>query len=185
MSINKPIIAVLGAAALWTSVLLPQQAKAQTSDAETNRAVMQLSVLFLQQVVGAWSVVLPKWDRDPTEKDWQTALERCSTTMPIESPKIIGDADPQMPPSELLVGSLVYYRGPSGLQQLSAIEGDLRKFPKLQIGRSNNDTPVYQIAGSGGAATMSLGKIPSDKGEFIVMIRDSTLLLRCQPNATE
>ena len=186
MSINKPLASLVGAVALWTTATATSTpAFAQTASEEGNQAVLQLSINFLQQVVGAWSVVLPSWDRDPTGEDWQAALQRCSTKIDTSGPAVIGDASPQLPQPELLVGSLVFYRGPGGLQQLSAVDNDIRKFPKLQIGRSNNDTPVYQITGSGGNATISIGKIPSDQKELIVMIKDGTLLLRCQPNASE
>ena len=186
MSINKPLVSLLGAVGLWTAATAGQApALAQTASAEGNQAALRLSVIFLEQVVGAWSVVLPTWDRDPTSDDWQTALQRCSTKIDTSSPAVIGDASPQLPQAELLVGSLVYYRGPDGLQQLSADENDIRKFPQLQIGRAKNDTPVYQITGSGGTSTISIGKIPSDEKELIVMIKDGTLLLRCQPNASE
>ncbi|MEP0943367.1 MAG: hypothetical protein ABJH63_04870 [Rhizobiaceae bacterium] len=186
MSIRKSFAALYGAVCICTAAIaVPAPAIAQTATAEGNQAVLRLSVVFLEQVVGAWSVVLPKWDRDPTGEDWQAALQRCATRIDASAPKVIGDASPQLPQPELLVGSLVYYRGPDGLQQLSATEGDIRKFPKLQIGKSNNNTPVYQITGSGGARTISIGKIPSDEREFIVMINESALLLRCQPNASE
>ena len=186
MPISKPIASLFGAVGFWTAATAIQSpALAQTASAEGNQAVLRLSVIFLEQVVGAWSVVLPTWDRDPTSEDWQTALQRCSTKIDTSSPAVVGDASPQLPQAELLVGSLVFYRGPDGLQQLSSIDNDIRKFPKLQIGRSKNDTPVYQITGSGGNATISIGKIPSDEKELIVMIKDGTLLLRCQPNASE
>lgn len=186
MSINKPLAALFGATSLLAiATTLPTTAHAQTASEEANQAVLRLSVIFLEQVVGAWSTVLQTWDRDPKTEDWQAALERCSTRMNIETPKVIADADPQLPQAELLVGSVVFYRGSDGLQQLTASDGEVRKFPKLQIGRGKNDTPVYQISGSGGAATISIGKIPSAKGEFIVMVKEGSLLLRCQPNASE
>lgn len=186
MSISKPLASLFAAVALWTAATAASApARAQTASAEGDQAVLRLSVIFLEQVVGAWSVVLPTWDRDPTGEDWEKALQRCSSKIDTGSPSVVEDASPQLPQPELLVGSLVFYRGPDGLQQLSAIDNDIRKFPKLQIGRSKNNTPVYQITGSGGSATISIGKIPSEEKELIVMIKDGTLLLRCQPNASE
>ena len=100
-----------------------------------------------------------------------------------KSAKVVGDADPTLPQAGLLVGDLVYYRGKDGLQQLSGIDKDLRKYPKLRLGQSQNGTLMYQISNSSGedAVTISIGKIPISSGSAIVMIREQALFLRCPP----
>lgn len=180
MLISKSKLAL--ALALSGALGMSLPAQAQTSS-EQRQAALSKSVVFLEQIIGAWSLVLPKWDKDPAPEDWQNALQSCARTMDGKSAKVVGDADPTLPQTGLLVGDLVYYRGKDGLQQLSGIDKDLRKYPKLRLGQSQTGAIMYQISNSSGedAVTISIGKIPIPSGSAIVMIREQALYLRCPP----
>ena len=177
MSISKAMSSLIAVGFLTA---FPVVVHAQT-DAESRQAAMSKSVVFLEQVIGAWSQVLPKWDSDPTPENWQSALANCSSQMPSSDIKVIGDADPQLPPRQLLVGDLVYYRGKDGLQQFTGPDQELRKFPQLRLGQSSNGTIMYQISNSNDdeSVTISISKIPLPNGNAIVMVREQALYLRC------
>lgn len=143
------------------------------------------SMVFLEQLVGSWSLLLEKWDRDATTEQWAAARKACQTPIEIRSPRAIASADPAPPPDEMLFGDLVYYRGPDGLQQFDPVSGKIRLYPNLRVGTSKSGTPVYQLSGSNGggednATVLAIGKIPAGEKREIVLIKDNVLYLRCQ-----
>ncbi len=159
---------------VWSTI-----AVAQSRDATDQSAIRQ-SAIFLEQVVGPWALILPKWNVDPTSDDWKTARQSCLAPLAAQNPEVVKDADPKIPPKDMLFGSLVYYRGADGLQQYSAADNQIRSYPNLRVGRSNSGAPVYEISGSGGKVIINIGKINSDSGSAIVMVRENALLLRCK-----
>ncbi len=161
-------------AALWSTIVAAQ------SSGEPDQSAIRQSAVFLEQIVGAWATVLPKWDEDPTDDDWRAARQFCLTPLTAQSPAVVKDADPTFPSKDMLFGTLIYYRGVDGLQQYSAAQNEIRSYPNLRVGRSNNGAPVYEISGSGGNIIINIGKIDSDAGPAIVMVRENALLFRCK-----
>jgi len=94
-------------------------------------------------------------------------------------PKAIENADPKPPAADMMFGNIVFYRGPQGLQQYSVTDNEIRLFPDLRVGSAKSGSPAYQISGSGGVMVLTVGKIPSDTGPTIVMVRQGGLYMRC------
>lgn len=137
------------------------------------------SAIFLEQIVGAWALVLPKWDRDPTSQDWQTARTSCAAQVSNFAPVLIENASLEPPSPGLMFGDLIFYRGPDGLQQYEMSSNEARLFPQLRIGQTRSGSPAYQISGSGGQIVVTIGKIPSDHEAEIVLVRGGELYMKC------
>ena len=183
---NKTFINLLTGSAVLTTCLWPTSAPAQEAQSEG----IKQSVVFLEQLVGAWSLVLEKWDNDPSSEQWLAARKACQTPLTDPSPRAIADADAQLPPKSMLSGDLIYYRGPGGLQQFITATGDIRLFPNLRVGTSKKGTPVYEISGGGDGGdddggdgnqlVLAIGKIQAGEQQEIILVQDGSLYLSCQ-----
>lgn len=163
---------------LFVTLLISATCGNSWAQDESSQTVRQ-SAVFLEQIVGAWAIVLPKWDRDPSSDDWQKARANCSVAVSDFAPNTIEDASAAPPSPGHLYGNLIYYRGPDGLQQYDRSRNEARLFPELRVGKARNGSPVYQISGSGGQIVVTIGKVPSDQQPEIVLIRGSELYLKC------
>ena len=167
----KKFAAMLVCLTAMVSSLVSAQEPVQTS--------IRQSAVFLEQIIGTWATVLPSWNRAPESADWRMARQRCTTPIDSMQPKAIENADPKPPAADMMFGNIVFYRGPQGLQQYSVTDNEIRLFPDLRVGSAKSGSPAYQISGSGGVMVLTVGKIPSDTGPTIVMVRQGGLYMRC------
>lgn len=139
------------------------------------------AALFLERILRPWSQVIPRWDRDPTTKEWQSARVICGQAAPERvnvQPK--GNATASLPPRSERFGHIAFYRGDKGLQMVDWRNGAILMFPNFNAGRAANGAPVYKLHGDGHDIVAALGQTQTDSGEAVVMVFDGGLYLSCR-----
>ncbi len=159
---------------------LVQSARAQSATEQEKQAAV-----FLERILRPWSLVLKPWDRDATEAEWKTAQADCNTKKTIANPISAGEAENKLPPDSELVGSIAFYRGAKGLQNIEMASGKIEVFPNVQVGRSANGAPAYQISNDQRTIQIAMGKVPVGGKASVVMIFDGGLYLSCRQPAND
>ncbi len=158
----------------------PLQTLAQSATEQEKQAAV-----FLERVLRPWSLVVKPWNRDVTEAEWATARTDCVTPKAVADPMPVGEAEDKLPPRSELLGSTAFYRGAIGLQSVDIATGKMEVFPNVQVGRSQNGAPAYQISNDERTIQIAMGKVPAGEESAVVMLFDGGLYLSCRQPADD